>query len=94
MISRGLRGLVFCSFRGTFVYSQLRRAKNRAPASRVARALSRSVLAVLSLYLYTSGGSAFWCFVVGSSNLYALVCLVNCRAVSPDESLVGSGLPL
>lgn len=40
------RGRVFCSLRGTLVYSQLRHPQKRAPQRSVARALSRGVLAV------------------------------------------------
>ena len=93
-MSQGLLVLVFCSDLGVFEYSHERLQKNNAPLSRLARAFSRSVNAVRSNWRYTSGGSAFWCFLGGSALLYPLFCLCIIRCVVPDSFRRGSFLPL
>lgn len=87
-------GLVFCSFCGTSVYSQLLPAMNNAQLVSSARAFSRLVFADEIKCRNTAGGRAFWWRTGGSFALYALVCLVNLMSVFPTVFFVGSGRPL
>ena len=84
-------GWVFLSPCPVNRYSQLRRAKNRAPTKSCPRARALGWWACVRTWRKTTGGIVFWCFIGGSVWRYPFNCRQMCKWGFPGVSAVGSG---